>query len=203
MLQSVSVPLINLPTSQRVLLSIIPSSPSTSSNIFPIASVLICHPSPIMKGFFALSLVPLLASASPVLIDTIHNEAAPVLSSIQATEIPDAYIIVFKKDVTHASAILHHDWVQDQHLEIETAKRDLTKRSQSQFPITSFGGLRHTYNIAGGLLGYSGHFDESVIEKVRRHPDVSQACLFSYLPTFVHVTFTNLCLIGRIYRKGL
>lgn len=125
-----------------------------------------------MKVALVLPLLPLLASASPVIIDTIHNEAAPVLSSTQATEIPDSYIVVFKKDVTHASATSHHDWVQDQHIEIETAKRDLSKRSQ--FPITAFGGLRHTYNIAGGLLGYSGHFDEDVIERVRRHPDVSK-----------------------------
>lgn len=132
------------------------------------------HKSFMMKGLFALSLLPLLASASPVLIDTIHEEAAPVLSSTQATEIPDSYIIVFKKDVTHASAAVHHDWVQDQHLQTEKSKRDLEKRSQSQFPITAFSGLRHTYNIAGGLMGYAGHFDESVIERVRRHPDVSR-----------------------------
>ena len=125
-----------------------------------------------MKVSFILPLLPLLASASPVVIDTIHNDAAPVLSSTQATEIPDSYIVVFKKDVTHTSAASHHDWVQDQHVEIETTKRDLNKRSQ--FPITSFGGLRHTFNVAGGLLGYSGHFDEEVIERVRRHPDVSK-----------------------------
>ena len=125
-----------------------------------------------MKVFPVLSLLPLLASTSPVIIDTIHNEAAPVLSSTQATEIPDSYIVVFKKDVTHATAVSHHDWVLDQHVEIETAKSDLNKRSQ--FPIATFGGLKHTYNIAGGLLGYSGHFDESVIERIRRHPDVSK-----------------------------
>lgn len=125
-----------------------------------------------MKGVFALSLLPLMASASPVLTDTIHNGAAPLLSSTQATEIPDSYIIVFKKDVTHTTACAHHDWVQEQHVQVETAKRDLSKRSQ--FPVTSFGGLKHTYNIAGGLLGYSGHFDEQVIEQVRRHPDVSK-----------------------------
>ena len=125
-----------------------------------------------MKVSFILPLLPLLASASPVVIDTIHNEAAPVLSSTQATEIPDSYIVVFKKDITHASAASHHDWVQDQHVEIETTKRSLNKRSQ--FPINSFGGLRHTFNIAGGLLGYSGHFDEEVIERVQRHPDVSK-----------------------------
>ena len=124
-----------------------------------------------MRGILALSLLPLLAAASPVLVDTIHNEAAPILSSTLAQEIPDSYIVVFKKDISHASACAHHDWVQDQHVQIETAKMDLAKRSQ--FPLTAFGGLKHTFNIAGSLLGYSGHFDESVIEQVRRHPDVS------------------------------
>lgn len=125
-----------------------------------------------MKGYFALSLLPLLTAASPVLIESIHNEPAPILSSTHAQEIPDSYIVIFKNQVSHASALAHHDWVQGQHVEVETTKRDLLKRSQ--LPFTSFGGLKHTYNIAGGLLGYSGHFDESVIERVRRHPDVSK-----------------------------
>lgn len=36
-----------------------------------------------------------------------------------------------------------------------------------------FHGLKHTYNIAGSLLGYAGHFDDETIEQIRRHPDVS------------------------------
>ncbi|KAL8836047.1 MAG: hypothetical protein Q9170_003060 [Blastenia crenularia] len=125
-----------------------------------------------MKGIFAaLAVLPLLASSSPVLgVGTIHNEAAPILSSTQAQEIPDSYIIVFKDDVSHKVAAAHHSWVQDQHVEVEKTKRQLAKRSQ--IPLTTFGGLKHTYNIAGALLGYSGHFDEDVIERVRRHPDV-------------------------------
>ncbi|KAI4237817.1 MAG: hypothetical protein L6R40_005842 [Gallowayella cf. fulva] len=124
-----------------------------------------------MKGLFALAALPLLASSSPVFnTATVHNEAAPVLSSVQAKEIPDSYIVVFKKDVSHQAATIHHSWVQDQHVEVEKTKRHLSKRSQT--PLTTFGGLKHTYNLAGGLLGYSGHFDEDVIDKVRRHPDV-------------------------------
>ena len=103
-----------------------------------------------MKAALVSLLLPLLVTASPVIIDTIHNEAAPVLSSTQATEIPDSYIVVFKKDVSHASAASHHSWVHDQHIEIETAKRDLNKRSQ--YPMAAFTWLRHTYNIAGGFL---------------------------------------------------
>ncbi|KAL8899814.1 MAG: hypothetical protein Q9207_006002 [Kuettlingeria erythrocarpa] len=125
-----------------------------------------------MKGLFAaLAALPLLASTSPVVSGrTIHNEAAPVLSSTQAREIPDSYIVVFKKDISHNDAVAHHSWVQDQHVETAKTKRELSKRSQ--IPLTTFGGLKHTYNIPGGILGYSGHFDEDVIEQVRRHPDV-------------------------------
>ena len=125
-----------------------------------------------MKGLASLAVVALpLVAASPVIIDTIHNDAAPVLSSSNSKVIPDSYIVVFKKHVTHETAAAHHTWVQDVHLE---SMKKLKKRSQ--FPMTDsiFEGLKHTWNIAGGLLGYSGHFGEDVLEILRRSPDVSQ-----------------------------
>lgn len=131
-----------------------------------------------MKASLALSLLPLLASASPIVVDTIHNGAAPVISSADSLEIPDSYIVVFKKHITQSTACVHHDWVKDQHQEIETTKSKRHLSQRSQFPITAFGGLKHTFNIAGGLLGYSGYFDEEVIERVRRHPDVSHGASF-------------------------
>ena len=127
-----------------------------------------------MRSLLALSLLPLLASTTPVFnVGTIHNEAAPILSSSHSKEIPGSYIIGFKKHVTADSALEHHSWVQDLHLSTENTKTELRKRSNSFLKLDIFEGLKHTYNIAGGLLGYSGHFDEEVIEQVRRHPDVS------------------------------
>lgn len=115
-----------------------------------------------------------LASAAPTFsTETIHADAAPVISSSNAESVPDSYIVVFKKHVSESSATNHHLWVQESHLSAEVDRAELRKRSQ--FPVTEdiFAGIKHTYNIAGGFLGYSGHFDESIIEKVRRHPDVS------------------------------
>jgi cerevisin len=126
-----------------------------------------------MKGLLSLSVIPLLASASPVLVSSIHNDAAPILSSTNAKELPDSYIIVFKKHVTDDGAAAHHSWVQDLHLQNKNTRTELRKRDQFPFSDTIFEGLRHTYNIAGSLLGYSGHFDDETIEQVRRHPDVS------------------------------
>ncbi|KAL1984033.1 hypothetical protein VTN96DRAFT_9630 [Rasamsonia emersonii] len=125
-----------------------------------------------MKGLLSLSLLPLLTLASPVVVDSIHNGAAPVLSSSNSKEVPDSYIIVFKKHVNSASAAAHHSWVQDLHLQSEMERMELRKRSQFPLMNDAFEGLKHTFDIAGSLLGYSGHFDENVIEQIRRHPDV-------------------------------
>jgi len=128
-----------------------------------------------MKGVLGLSLAAL-ASASPVLVNSIHNDAAPVLSASNAKEIADSYIIKFKSHVTQTLASDHHSWVEDLHVKTQSAKTELRKRSQSPMVDDIFSGLKHTFNIAGSLMGYSGHFDEDVIEQIRRHPDVSALC---------------------------
>lgn len=128
-----------------------------------------------MKGFLGVTAaLPLLVAASPFVIDSIHKDAAPILSASNAKEIADSYIVVFKDHVQSKHAADHHSWVQDIHLKTQSYRSDLKKkRSQTNSVDEVFGGLKHTYNIPGGLLGYSGHFHEDVIEKIRRHPDVS------------------------------
>ena len=141
-----------------------------------------------MRTFIGLSLLPLLASAAPAFsTGTIHEGVAPLLSSSNAEIVPDSYIVVFKKHVTPAVADDHHGWVQNIHLESQNVRTELRKRSQ--FPMIAddiFQGLKHTYNIAGDFLGYSGHFDDSVIEQVRRHPDVRNSRSISRLFPEIH-----------------
>lgn len=121
-----------------------------------------------------LSVLAALASATPIIdIGTIHNGVAPVLTSTNAKHIPNSYIIKFKDHVRREDAAAHHAWVHNLHVSTETAKVELKKRSQVPIFDEMFEGLKHTYNIAGSFLGYSGHFDDSVIEQLRRHPDVS------------------------------
>lgn len=123
-----------------------------------------------MKGFLGLTLLPLLAAASPTWTGSIHNGAAPILSSTNAQEIPDSYIIVFKKHVGSSAAAAHHSWVQDIHS--DNVRMELKKRSLFGFDNDPYLGLKHTFHVAGSLMGYAGHFHEDVIEQVRRHPDV-------------------------------
>ncbi|KAL4797530.1 peptidase S8/S53 domain-containing protein [Aspergillus venezuelensis] len=129
-----------------------------------------------MKGLLGLSLLPLLASATPMAsVGSIHNEAAPVLSSTNAKEIPDSYIVVFKKHVDTDAASAHHSWVQDIHEQQAGGRSDLKKRFlgfEFGFGEEFYDGLKGTFNIAGSLMGYSGHFHEDTIEEIRNHPDV-------------------------------
>lgn len=147
-----------------------------------------------MKGLLSLSVLPLLAAASPMVVNSIHKDAAPILSSSNSKEVPDSYIVVFKNHVSSASAAVHHSWVQDLHVTTVAKRSKIQKRNQFPFQNDLFSGLKHTYDIAGSLLGYSGRFDEEVIEQVRRHPDVSVSnpLLFNYpllasirSPTFI------------------
>ena len=130
-----------------------------------------------MKCAALLLLGPYLAFASPLVSSTEQDDIAPVLSSSTAQEVPNSYMIVFKNGVSHDDASEHHKWVQDLHVEIEMAKNK--KRDLAQLAMTAFEGLKHTYHIPGRLLGYSGHFDDEVIQNIRKHPQVS-------IPTYQH-----------------
>ncbi|KAL6705714.1 proteinase B [Coniothyrium glycines] len=117
-----------------------------------------------------LAALPALAAASPTFsTETIHKDAAPVLSSTHAKEVPNSYMIVFKKHVKDHHAKDHHDWVQSIHTKNSQERIELRKKRSLTADI--FEGLKHTYNMAG-MMGYSGHFDEETIEAIRRHPDV-------------------------------
>jgi cerevisin len=123
-----------------------------------------------MRSVVALSMAAV-AQASTFQIGTIHESSAPVLSSIEANAIPDAYIIKFKDHVDEAGADKHHSWIQNIHTEGEQERLELRKRSNIFGADDVFDGLKHTFKI-GGFKGYAGHFHESVIEQVRNHPDV-------------------------------
>jgi len=123
-----------------------------------------------MRGLIALSLAACAAAAPKFSHESIHGDAAPILSSSNAEVIPNAYIIKFKKHVTESSASDHQMWIQEIHSTRENDRIDLRKRGIVD---DVFRGLKHTYKIGQNFMGYAGHFDDETIEKVRRHPDVS------------------------------
>ncbi len=134
-----------------------------------------------MKSFITLTLAAYAYAAPAFNTETIHGDAAPILSSSNAEEVPGAYIIKFKDHVTEKSAADHHTWVSSIHdAWVKTFPEDKSERVLElrkrgvglSLSDEVFRGLKHTYKIGNGFLGYAGHFDDSVIEQVRRHPDV-------------------------------
>ncbi|KAL7271914.1 proteinase B [Rhizina undulata] len=120
--------------------------------------------------------------ASPIFDTTVVNkDAAPLLSSTSSAEheIPNHYIVVFKSHVDSDAASEHHTWVANMH---KASVSELRKRSQlpivgsddaSFVDVESLKGVKHTYDFGGELLGYAGSFDESVLNEIRKHPDVA------------------------------
>lgn len=127
----------------------------------------------ITMRYSLLSVLPALAAASPTFqVETIHKDAAPVLSTTGAKVVPNSYMVVFKKHVKDSHAKEHHDWVQSIHTKNQE-RMELRKRGLLDDAAELFNGMKHTYDIVGGMMGYSGHFDDETIEEIRRHPDVS------------------------------
>ncbi|KAK6500639.1 serine protease [Arthrobotrys conoides] len=134
-----------------------------------------------LMAVLAVATGPVLVVASPV--GTTVVSRAPLLSTLSASdhEIPDSYIVVFKKGVDSESVDAHHSWIQKTHAS------SLKKRSQVPLggkPSSSFlntvvddvetivGGFKHSFDIAGAFKGYSGSFDEDTLDLIRSHPDV-------------------------------
>ena len=147
-----------------------------------------------MKGLAALSLAAV-ATASSFSTETIHGNAAPILSSIDSEHIPDSYIIKFKDHVDDSSASDHHTWVQEIHEGGQNDYLELRKRSDPSLVGQVFGGLKHTFSIGSAFKGYAGHFHPDVIEQLRNHPDVEyiekDTLVHTMLPVDVTETVTE------------
>ncbi|KAK9467605.1 peptidase S8/S53 domain-containing protein [Lipomyces arxii] len=113
------------------------------------------------------------AIASAFVIPDTYKDAsteAPLLTTTTAAEhvIADSYIIVFKKHVDAAAASTHHSWVRSVH-DNSMKKRGL------ESPFLASGiehGLKHVYDLTESFKGYSGRFEASTIEQIRKNPDV-------------------------------
>ena len=126
-----------------------------------------------MRSLVALSLVAAAAATPSFRVGTIHDDAAPLLSASNAESVPNSYIIRFKNDVSPEVVTNHHSWIQKIHAQREDQKVELRKRGLGSFFDEALEGLKHTYQIGNGFLGYSGNFDDEVIEQIRMSKEVS------------------------------
>ncbi|KAG5952034.1 Subtilisin-like proteinase Spm1 [Claviceps sorghi] len=157
-----------------------------------------------MRTILALSVVAVAQASFST--ETIHQGSAPLLSSVDADVVPDSYIIKFKDHVDDAKADQHHSWIKNIHQDGEEERFELRKRGLGSSIVDAFSGTKHTYNF-DGFKGYSGHFHESVIEKVRNNPDVEyiekDTVVHTMLPlTSEHSVQEDECSPGEVEKQA-
>ncbi|KAK3712697.1 proteinase B [Vermiconidia calcicola] len=87
------------------------------------------------------------ASASPVMLHSIYNDAASIISLTNGQKISNSYVIMFKKHVTQSLlAVEHYDWVNDLDITTQNWTTELEKSSQSPPADEIFNCLRHTHS---------------------------------------------------------
>lgn len=97
----------------------------------------------------------------------VNHEDVPVTSSVNTQTVPDNYIVFLKEHVSGRGADAHQSWLKSL---ANNYRLELRKRSDDS---KVYSGLKHTYDINGAVLGYSGHFDPETVDEIRRHPDVA------------------------------
>ncbi|KAK6360455.1 serine protease [Orbilia blumenaviensis] len=133
-----------------------------------------------LMAVLAVTTGPVLVVASPVSTSVVDR--APLLSTLSASdhEIPDSYIVVFKKGVDSEAVDAHHTWIQQTHTAAlkKRSQIPLNRKPSSSFlntvvdEVETLTGFKHSFDIAGTFKGYSGSFDEGTLDLIRSHPDV-------------------------------
>nr|AHH83721.1 subtilisin-like serine protease [Ophiocordyceps sinensis] len=133
----------------------------------------------------AFAALPLVAAAQAAILQagSAHHESRGA-QSIHSETIPDSYMIKFKDHVDDSAASDHHTWVQEFHNGGGQQRLELRKRGQDDSVAAEiFTGTKHHYKIGGSFRGYSGHFHQTTIDKIQKHPDVESV----ERDTLVHV----------------
>jgi hypothetical protein len=112
----------------------------------------------------------ILSFSAAIASDTEYREA---LESTRLESL-NSYIVIFKKHLSLKTRVAHHRWLAS---EVSTYEAwNYGDQSSAQIPLEfrrpRLVGLKYTYDINGQLFGYSGQFDDVMIEKIQQHPDV-------------------------------
>jgi len=88
-----------------------------------------------------------------------YQDTAPLYSSLDAEEVPDNYIVVFKDNVNIMESTKHTTWLLS-----------LLQTSSTTEPEEK---INHIFDLRSEFRGYSGKFTKDTIEKIRTSEDVS------------------------------
>jgi len=86
------------------------------------------------------------------------RNVAPLYSSVDAEEVPDNYIVVFKENVNIMNSNKHTTWLLNL---LQTTPSESDEK------------INHIFDLHSQFRGYSGKFTEETIEKIRTSDEVA------------------------------
>ncbi|EFR04333.1 proteinase R [Nannizzia gypsea CBS 118893] len=105
---------------------------------------------------FITKAIPLALAAASVI-----NGAEILETRAGVQTLADKYIVVMNDGMTDKDFDSHRSWVNRTH------RRRLVRRGAKAMT-----GMKHTYRFPTGMKGYSGHFDEQMINEIAKRADV-------------------------------
>jgi cerevisin len=115
-------------------------------------------------------LVATLANAKPLSYQDPDNNMAPLYISPEAEAIANSYIVVLKDHLSVSDIKEHASWINS--IASVNNKQNHHKISDWLSPHAASAGIEHVYDTPN-LKGYSGKFDDYVLEAIRQSDDVS------------------------------
>lgn len=115
-------------------------------------------------------LVATLANAKPLSYQDADNTMAPLYISPEAEAIANSYIVVLKDHLGASEIKKHASWINS--IASVNNKQNRHKINDWLSPHTAAAGIEHVYDTPN-LKGYSGKFDDYVLEAIRQSDDVS------------------------------
>lgn len=119
-------------------------------------------------------LVTSLVNAKPLSYQDPNNNIAPLYISPEAEMIANSYIVILKDDLKSHEIKEHATWISS----LAQKSNDNFKMSDWLNPHASMAGIEHVYDTPN-LKGYSGKFDDQVLEAIRQSDDVSDYLFMS------------------------
>jgi hypothetical protein len=109
--------------------------------------------------------------SSTFIYSNIHVTA---INAISQPTTPKTYIVIVRDHLSSEIRDSHHRWLEQTISRYNVRGGSEQSRAQIPFELkdSQISGLKHTYNINEQLVGYSGHFDDGLIEEIRRNTDV-------------------------------
>lgn len=94
-------------------------------------------------------------------VSFLFDDLAPLYSSVDAEEVPDSYIVVFKDSINVMESSKHTTWLTS----LIQTKADIKRNNKEK--------INHIFDVESQFRGYAGRFTQATVEKIRASKEIA------------------------------